>query len=304
MRGSGPAPRARAGLVMTAMAVIGVVTPQTLAETAAVLVAATVATWLTRVVLTRVIRHVATKRLAGQPTRLRWRTRMTRPNETDESLSEIRRNHRIDAAALALSRLATVLIWSATAVVLLHVYGISVSVAVGSAGFIGLILALGAQTSVNDYISGLHVLLEDRFGEGDEIELVTASGRHVRGVVTAHGMFGTRLQADGVTHHLANRFMCEVTNHSQLGVVTTLDVDHLVDAATLAAATAQASASRPQMPAVVIDSVEQHHTPGGNGQTGSRIHLRAARPLGETDQHHFAQELRALLDPGVPPLRP
>ena len=286
---------------MTAHTVMAVITATSLGAVAAVLVAAFVATRLTNVVLRLAIRRVAARRLAGETTRWRWRTRMIRSNETDDTVSEIRRQHRIDALSLALSRVATVVIWSTAAVVLLHVYGISVSVAVGSAGFIGLILALGAQTSVNDYVTGLHVLLEDRFGEGDEIEVVTASGRELRGVVTAHGMFATRINAEGANHHIANRFMCEVTNHSQPGVITTLDVDHAVDSAVLAAATSQAIASRPDMPMVVIDGVEELHDAADHGRERSRIHLRASRALGDTDQHHLAHQLRRLIETTPPP---
>ena len=76
-------------------------------------------------------------------------------------------------------------------------------------------LALGGQASVNDFMSGLHILLEDRFGEGDEIALITANGKEVRGLVTALGMFGTRIESDGRVHHIANRHMSEVTNYSQ-----------------------------------------------------------------------------------------
>ena len=289
---------------MTAYTVMGVVTATSLGTAAFVLMAALVATRVTTIVLRLAIRRVATKRLAGEPTRWRWRTRLARPLETDDALSELRRQHRIDALSLALSRVATVVIWSTAAVTLLHVFGISVSVAVGSAGFIGLILALGAQTSVNDYVTGLHVLLEDRFGEGDEIEVVTASGRNLRGVVTAHGMFATRINAEGTNHHIANRFMCEVTNHSQLGVITTLDVDHRVDGAVLAAATFQASASRPEMPTVVIDGVEELPDTADSGRERSRIHLRASRTLGDTDQHHLGQQLRRLLDTNTTPPPP
>lgn len=269
-------------------------TAQAAITTALVLVASAVASVLARLVLTSSLRRVATRRLGGRRTRWRWRTRMTRPTETDFVVSEFRRQHRVDAAALALSRLTTVVIWASAAVVILHVHGISISVALSGAGFIGLIVALGAQTSVNDYVNGIHVLLEDRFGEGDDIEVITANGRHIRGIVTAHGMFGTRLQADGVTHHLANRFMCEVTNHSQLGVVTTLHVDAVVTPESLDAATAQIAQARPHMAAVVVDSIDPQADDRGLA-AGTRVHLRAAQPLGETDQHHLAEQLHAML---------
>jgi small-conductance mechanosensitive channel len=277
---------------MSGTAVLALVNATSLSVSAAVVLAAATATGLTRVVLTLVIRRLATKRLAGQSTRWNWRIRIARHSESSESLSEIRRQHRIDAAAQALSRLGTVIIWTTAVVVLLHVHGISVGVAVGSAGFIGLILALGAQTSVSDYVSGIHVLLEDRFGEGDDIELVTANGRHLRGTVTGHGMFGTQIQSGGATHHIANRLLSEVTNHSQIGVVTTVEIEHCVDREVACAATALTKASRPDMPALFIDQIE---TLSDSVEPLARIHLRASRPLGDTDQHHFDQHLRDLI---------
>ena len=283
-------------MVSTAQ-ILGLVTPTEVMVSGAVIVVAAVATRLAYLVMTWTIGRVAAKRLAGESTRWRWRTRLTRPAEADPALSEIRRRYRIDAAALALSRLATVVIWSTATVVLLHVHGISVTVAVGSAGFVGFLLALGAQTSVSDYVTGIHVLLEDRFGEGDEIELVTANGRELRGVVTAHGMFGTRIHAEGATHHIANRHMSDVTNHSQLGVITTLDIDHEVDHTTAAVATRRAVASRPEMPPVVVEGVEPVPDGSHDRPPRSRIRLRAARHLGETDQHHFGEQLRTLLEP-------
>lgn len=277
------------------MTTVFALTPAVLATAGGTLAAALVATRLGHIGLIWAIRRIATKRLAGETTRWRWRTRIARPSETDEELAESRRQQRIEAIALALSRLATVVIWCTAAVALLHLHGISVSVAVGSAGFLGLILALGFQTSVNDYVTGLHVLLEDRFGEGDEVEVVTTSGRQLRGVVTGHGMFATRLHSDGATHHVANRNMCEVTNYSQLGVVTTLEVDHPVDRDTVAVAAAKAKASRPTMPSVVIAGVEPLEEGADTGPR-SRIHLRAARALADTDQLHIGQQLRSMTD--------
>ena len=181
-------------------------------------VGAAIATAVVHRVFTVVIGRTARRRLAGVRTIWRWRTRRTRPLEGTAAVVERRRRQRIDAAALALSRLAAVVIWAGAVLVVLEHHQVSVTAAVGSAGFIGLVLALGAQTSVNDWVNGLHVLLEDRFGEGDEIELMTANGREIRGVVTELGMFGTRIVSTDGVHHVANRQLGELTNHTQLGV--------------------------------------------------------------------------------------
>ena len=93
---------------MTAPTVTGFITPTDLGVAAVVLVTAVIATAMTGMALRRSIRRIATRRLAGEATRWRWRTRMIRPNETDDSISEIRRLHRIDALALALARVARI----------------------------------------------------------------------------------------------------------------------------------------------------------------------------------------------------
>ena len=279
---------------MTIFALIELAPPRLVSAVVVFLVAA-VAGRLVHVVWGRVIQRVASRRLSGLPTRWSWKTRLPRdPRQESLGSSEVRRQHRIDATALALSRLSGVAIWLTAGVALLHLYGISVSVAVGSAGFVGLIIALGAQTSVSDYVTGLHILLEDRFGAGDEVELLTVNGRLIRGVVVSHGMFATRLESNGSTHHVANRMMSEVTNHSQLGVVTTIEVDlGTCPESVLTAAAAEARGSKPSMPFVKVDRVESEL--GDGDFTRSKVHLRASRSLGITEQHHFADHLRRLV---------
>ena len=191
-------------------------TGTTLVLSVVVLVTTAVATRVVHRLLVWSIRRLSDRRLAGEVTCWQWRVRSLRSTEFDNGIAELRRKHRIDATALALSRLTAIVIWLAAIVTLLQIHGISVSVAIGSAGFVGLIVALGAQTSVADYVTGLHILLEDRFGEGDEVEVTTLSGRELRGEVVSLGMFASRLVADGVIHHVANRHMTEVTNHTQL----------------------------------------------------------------------------------------
>jgi len=269
------------------------VTQTSLLVSGGIIVGAALATRLAYLIFSVTIRRIAARARAGKSPRPRWRTRSIRPSEFDASLSELRRARRIDAAALALARLATVLIWATTLVVLLHLHGISVSVAVGGAGFVGLILALGAQTSVSDYVTGLHILLEDRFGEGDEIEVSTPNGRQLRGIVVGNGMFATRVQSDGATHHLANRVMSEITNHSQLGVTTTIEIEQHLDSDLVARAAAQVRSIRPNMPTVVVDEVTNV---GSKDDARSSLRLRAVQPLGQTDQHHLSVELYALLD--------
>jgi hypothetical protein len=202
----------------------------------------------------------------------------------------------VDAAALALARLAAVAIWLGAAVVVLHLYAISVGVALSGAGFLGLVVAFSAQHSVNDYITGLHVLFEDRYGVGDEIELTTPTGQHVRGTVVALGAFATAIETDDAIHHLANRLMGDLANHSQVGVVSTLEIAQPSERVVRIAADAAAAAQRrrPSMPDVVIEEVDPM---GERAETArSRVTIRSAESLGDTDRLELGREMDRLSD--------
>ena len=50
-----------------------------------------------------------------------------------------------------------------------HLFDIDAAFFLSSAGFIGAGVAIGGQHKVNDYLTGLSVLFEDRYGVGDEL---------------------------------------------------------------------------------------------------------------------------------------
>lgn len=168
------------------------------------------------------LRRIA--RLAAQDKRVAWRRRVPRIGRETRDIAELRRRHRIDAVADTLSRLTSIAIWLGTAILLLHLYDVDPLVALSSAGFLGVAIAWGAQPNLHDYIAGLQVLLEDRYGEGDEIEVTTLNGQSVHGTVTAVGAFATRIQTGDSTWHVANRNMTEVCNHSQRGITHIIEV--------------------------------------------------------------------------------
>ena len=60
-----------------------------------------------------------------------------------------------------------------------HLFDIDAAFFLSSAGFIGAGLAIGGQHKVNDYLTGLSVLFEDRYGVGDEL-LVEIAERRAR----------------------------------------------------------------------------------------------------------------------------
>ena len=108
------------------------------------------------------------------------------------------------------------MIWLVAIVVVLDWLHVDLLIAVSGAGFLGAAVAIGGQNSVHDYLNGMHVLLEDRFGAGDQVQVtLDGGGDPIEGTVTRLGAFATRIETDNGTFHLANRRAHQVLNLSQ-----------------------------------------------------------------------------------------
>lgn len=253
---------------------------------------AVVGAWLltraVRVVLRVGMRHLAARARAGKSRA--WRVRLPRILTESSEEMKLRRDLRVDATALVLSRMASAGIWFLTTLFVIHALGLSVSLALTGAGFLGFALAIGGQHTIHDFITGLHVLLEDRCGVGDEIDVRTTSGEHIRGMVTSVGAFTTRLDGDGGVWHLANHTLNEVCNHSQRGIPTEIEVgtgrrDQADDEGWLAAAVHDAF-DDVTSGHVIIDDIE----PAGDLEASPRyrISLRTKRTLSDDERARFA----------------
>ena len=257
-------------------------------------VAVVAGSWaLTR--LTRVFFRVLLVRVAGRAMRTgtaQRRPRLARKLNETRDLTHMRQRHRIDAVATMLARLTGVVIWLSALVVLLHYFDVNIAFAVSSAGFVGLIVALGAQQSVQDYITGIHVLLEDRYSEGDDVEATTPSGQRVRGVVMRLGAFSTQLEAGDVTWHLSNRTMIEIANYSQRGIPASFKVPIPEGASSADIATAARSVFYQDWPTssvAVVDRVEVLPHEEVNSRV-ARVHVRASRGIPTEEQAVLADQ--------------
>ncbi len=185
--------------------------------------AAFVASRLTRLVLHRSIRRIARRSLRAGHAGGLWRTRAARVAGESGDTGEQRRRQRIDAASRVLNHLVSLVIWIVATIVAFHVLDVDAAFFLSGAGFLGAGLAIGGQHKVNDYLTGLSVHLEDRYGVGDEIEF-TAWDRDVHAVVDHVGLFSTRLRDERGTMHLPNAALASVRNVSQEPALTTLRV--------------------------------------------------------------------------------
>lgn len=172
-------------------------------------------TRLSGLVMQRAVRRMADSTRAGSVTNW-WRVRTPRGADEAVDIGDARRRLRIDAAARMLNHIAALVVWVGVTIAVFHVLDLDAQYFLSSAGFIGAAIAIGGQHKVNDYLTGLSVLFEDRYGVGDELIIDrTTGGEPVHAVVEQVGLFTTRLRNERSTMHLANGQIQLVRNLSQ-----------------------------------------------------------------------------------------
>ena len=98
-----------------------------------------------------------------------------------------------------------------TLIASLQAVGINASALIASVGVIGFAISFGAQNLIRDFISGLFILFENQFVEGERVEIAGQSGRVVK-----MGLRTTVVTSDdGALHIIPNGSITIVTNFSR-----------------------------------------------------------------------------------------
>ncbi len=121
----------------------------------------------------------------------------------------------------------SVLVYFLAAVVVMKGLGFDPIPLLAGAGLLGLVVGFGAQSLVNDVVSGFFIIFENTFWVGDFIEVNKASG-----VVETIGLRTTRIRSDdGELHILQNGKLGDVVNHSHeyTNAVVNVGVSHKSD---------------------------------------------------------------------------
>ncbi|MGI5245187.1 mechanosensitive ion channel family protein [Dactylosporangium sp. CA-139066] len=163
----------------------------------------------------RLIKHTVAEREGGgtllRPLRNRLPT-LTLPSE--------RRNQRARALGSVLRSIASAVVFTIAAMLVLGEIGINLGPLLASAGIAGLAIGFGAQNLVKDFIAGLFMLLEDQYGVGDVVDVGETSG-----TVEAVGLRITTIRdAAGVVWYVRNGEIVRVGNKSQGWAVVNIDV--------------------------------------------------------------------------------
>jgi small conductance mechanosensitive channel len=240
---------------------------------------------LARRLLHRLVRRVADKAASSQSTW--WRARVPRLFGESPELAEKRRRQRIDATSRMLGHLVAVVAWATAFVIILHVWDVDLLPVLTGAGFIGAGLAIGGQHAVKDFIAGIGILVEDRYGVGDHIEIDNGTLK-IAGVVEHVGALSTRVSDGTSTWHVSNGGSPHVRNLSQNPVVTALEVPlppvgddeaDVVAADAVAQALQQAAGDRSLTGVILVDDVRTMVRETPDGEPVMAVEVRTSQPL-------------------------
>jgi small conductance mechanosensitive channel len=162
--------------------------------------------------LPRIARRVVRRLLDSQMRRrlVIFGARAPRPLRDSQPVPLERQHQRAEAIGTLVKGLFFAAIWATASVLVLHELHVALATVVTGAGFLGLAVAFGAQDLIRDYLSGLFILLDDRYGVGDRVRAGS-----LEGAVEEVTLRWTRVRDfEGTEWYVPNSRMAEVGNRS------------------------------------------------------------------------------------------
>lgn len=137
-----------------------------------------------------------------------------------------------DTVASIFKTTVALLIWLVAAGAIIHVLGFNLAQIAAGAGFLGIIIGLGAQTTIRDYLAGIFILLENQYRVGDVVTLNGAGvSQETSGVVEDITLRITKLRdLDGTLHIIRNGEASIITNRTFKYSSVVIDVEVTYDA--------------------------------------------------------------------------
>lgn len=129
----------------------------------------------------------------------------------------------------------SLVIWLAAIGWILSILHVNVAQIAAGAGFLGIIVGLGAQATIRDYLAGMFILIENQYRVGDIVSLAGGGvGQETSGVIEDISLRITKLRdLDGNIHIVRNGEASIVTNRTykyssvviDIGVAYDSDID-------------------------------------------------------------------------------
>lgn len=182
-------------------------------------------------ILRRIIRRVA-RRIADRerPERPRERRRRIPVLADTDTLPTARRAQRIETIGVVLRSFASLTVWVIAGFYILDTFAVDIAPLVAGAGFLGVAFGFGSQRLIQDFTSGLFMIIEDQFGVGDVINVGDIGGTIASGTVEGISLRTTRIRdVEGVLWHVPNGEVRRVANMSQKWARAVLDIDVAYD---------------------------------------------------------------------------
>lgn len=105
-------------------------------------------------------------------------------------------------------------------IIVLGIWGVNITPILAGAGIVGIVVGLGAQSLIRDFLAGLSIVFGNYFDIGDIVEI-----RGYKGTVTEIGLKSTKIQNwKGEVKIIANGDINDVTNFSRNPTVASIDV--------------------------------------------------------------------------------
>lgn len=91
-------------------------------------------------------------------------------------LASVRRAQRARTIGSVLRSTANIVVLATMVLLVLDVLGVNIAPFIASAGIVGVALGFGAQSLVQDFLSGIFMLMEDQYGVGDTVDFGEVTG--------------------------------------------------------------------------------------------------------------------------------
>lgn len=183
-----------------------------------------------------------------------------------------RSRQRAETIGSVLKSVTTFLVLGIAVIEILAELGINVGPLIASAGIVGVALGFGAQSLVQDFLSGIFMMMEDQYGVGDVVDLGEAIG-----VVETVGLRITTVRAlDGTVWYVRNGEIMRVGNFSQDHSVAVVDIplSHSADLEHATQLITQIATEVVSQPPVSQDALAQPDVLGVDNITVQAVYIR------------------------------
>jgi small conductance mechanosensitive channel len=171
-------------------------------------------------IVPRLVRRVV-RRLLDSQMRRRLASIAPRALVDSQPVPVVRYEQRAEQIGTLFRHLTVLVIWLTAGVLVLRQLHVDLATVVTGAGFLGVAIAFGAQEQLRDALAGFFILVDDRFGVGDDVEVGEITGRVER--VTLRW---TRIRdLEGTEWYVQNGRMQNLGNRSQHRGRAVVDVD-------------------------------------------------------------------------------